>query len=114
MPDSEAKKEWMRKNARIISIKMMLKGDADILEFLQDKPTATTIKAALREYMKNHKEENKMYTVKSEFIDNWFGSASTDEIEEAQEKGFTAEDISRLARDWGVSVEDLMEQVEEA
>ena len=59
------------------------------------------------------KEENKMYTVKSEFIDQWFGSASTDEIEKAQAKGFTAEDISRLARDWGVSAEDLMEQVEE-
>ena len=57
MPDSEAKKEWMRKNAKIISIKMMLKGDSDILQFLEDKPTATTIKLALREYMENHKEE---------------------------------------------------------
>jgi uncharacterized protein YidB (DUF937 family) len=54
------------------------------------------------------------YIVKSEFIDQWFGSATTEEIEAAQEKGFTAEDINRLAMDWGVSEEDLMEQVEEA
>lgn len=54
------------------------------------------------------------YIVKSEFIDQWFGSATTEEIEEAQANGFTAEDINRLAMDWGTSAEDLMEQVEEA
>jgi 2-iminoacetate synthase ThiH len=54
------------------------------------------------------------YTVKEEYIDQWYGSATTEEIEEAQEKGFTAEDINRLANDWGTSVNDLMEQVEEA
>lgn len=53
------------------------------------------------------------YIVKSEFIDQWFGNATTEEIEEAQANGFTTEDISRLACDWGVSVEELMEQVEE-
>ena len=57
MPDSEAKKKWMKDNSKIISIKMMLKSDKDILDFLADKPTATTIKLALREYMANHKEE---------------------------------------------------------
>ena len=54
------------------------------------------------------------YIVKSEFIDKWYGNATNEEIEEAQAKGFTEEDISRLAMDWGVSAEDLMEQVEEA
>ena len=49
MPDSEAKKRWMKENSKIISFKMMLKSDKDILDFLQDKPTATTIKKALRE-----------------------------------------------------------------
>lgn len=56
MPDSEAKKRWMKENSKIISFKMMLKSDKDILDFLQDKPTATTIKQALREYMENHAE----------------------------------------------------------
>lgn len=54
------------------------------------------------------------YIVKSEYIDQWFGNASTEEIEAAQAKGFTEDDISRMANDWSVSVEDLMEQVEEA
>ena len=57
MPDSEAKKRWMKENSKIISFKVMLKGDKDIIDFLRDKPTATTIKLALREYMKNHPEE---------------------------------------------------------
>lgn len=56
MPDSEAKKRWTRENSRIVSFKVMLKGDSDIIEFLQTVPTATTIKLALREYMENHKE----------------------------------------------------------
>ena len=56
MPDSEAKKRWMKENSKIISFKMMLKSDKDILDFLQDNPTATTIKHALREYMENHAE----------------------------------------------------------
>ncbi len=54
------------------------------------------------------------YIVKSEYIDQWFGNASIEEIEAAQAKGFTEEDINRLAMDWGVSADDLMEQVEEA
>ena len=57
MPDSEAKKEWIKKNSKIISFKMMLKSDKDILEYLESRPTATTIKAALREYMANHPNE---------------------------------------------------------
>lgn len=57
MPDSEAKKKWIRENSTIISIKYMNRSDADILDFLEGKPKATIIKAALREYMKNHPEQ---------------------------------------------------------
>lgn len=57
MPDSEAKKRWMKENSKIISFKVMNKSDADIIEYLSTRATATTIKAALREYMKNHSEE---------------------------------------------------------
>ena len=57
MPDSEAKKKWMKENSKIVSFKMMNKSDKDIMDFLEGRPTATTIKAALREYMKTHKEE---------------------------------------------------------
>lgn len=54
MPDSPAKKKWLKDNSKAISFRLMLKGDADIIKFLEGVPTATTIKAALREYMKNH------------------------------------------------------------
>lgn len=57
MGDSEAKKRWIKENSKIITFKCMLKSDADILAFLQDRPTAPTIKAALREYIKNHKND---------------------------------------------------------
>lgn len=57
MPDSEAKKAWMKSNTTMVSVKMLNKGDADILEFLRDKPKATIIKQALREYMSNHPEQ---------------------------------------------------------
>ena len=54
MPDSPAKKKWLKDNSKPISFRLMLKGDADIIEYLETVPTATTIKAALREYMENH------------------------------------------------------------
>ena len=54
MPDSPAKKKWLKDNSKPISFRLMLKGDADIIEYLETVPTATTIKAALREYMTNH------------------------------------------------------------
>ena len=57
MPDSEAKKRWIKENTKVISFKVMLKSDNDIIEYLKTVPTATTIKAALREYMANHPEE---------------------------------------------------------
>ena len=58
MADSEAKKAWMKQNSKMYSIKVMNKTESDILEFLekQERPIST-IKAAIREYARNHKEE---------------------------------------------------------
>lgn len=53
-PESEAKKAWMRDNTTMVSVKMVNKSDADILEYLQGEAKATIIKAALREYMERH------------------------------------------------------------
>lgn len=49
----------------------------------------------------------KQYRVKAEFVDKWFGgNAYNDEpIDEAE--------IESLAREWGMTVEELAEQVEE-
>ena len=57
MPDSKAKTKWMRENSTNLTVKFMHKSDADILDFLEGKSKATVIKAAIREYMKNHSEE---------------------------------------------------------
>ena len=57
MYESEAKRKWQKENTVFIGVKLQKSTDADILAFLQDKPNQTTIKLALREYMKNHKEE---------------------------------------------------------
>lgn len=54
-----------------------------------------------------------MYRVKEEYIDNWYGAQTLEEIEESQRSGFDMEEIERLAREWDVSLEVLMEQVEE-
>lgn len=59
VPDSKAKKDWMRENTRVFAVKVMKRTESDLLEFLekQERPS-TTIKNALREYMKNHPEES--------------------------------------------------------
>jgi hypothetical protein len=58
MPDSEAKKLWMKQNSRMYSIKVMRRTESDILEFLesQEKPIST-IKEAIRFYMEHKKAE---------------------------------------------------------
>ena len=57
--DSEAKKNWGKANMWMICFKLHRKADADIVAFLESKGAdkQKTIKAALREYMENHKEE---------------------------------------------------------
>ena len=49
--------EWDKKNTVMVSVKLVRSTDADILQFLEGKQKQTVIKVALREYMKNHKEE---------------------------------------------------------
>lgn len=62
MVDSEAKKKWDKDNMVFVGFKLFreVKGkrnDQDIIEFLEGKVRGEVIKAALREYMENHKEE---------------------------------------------------------
>lgn len=56
MADTEAHAAWMRENTKRISLRFQKSTDADIIQFLEDKPPQATIKAALREYMKNHED----------------------------------------------------------
>ena len=58
---SQAKQDWMAANSKVYGVRVMNNdNERDLWNFLkaQDAP-ATTIKIALREYMKNHKEEIK-------------------------------------------------------
>lgn len=58
MPDSEAKKRWIKENLWTISVKFHRRNDADLVEVLEaSADKGKLIKAALREYMKNHPEQ---------------------------------------------------------
>ena len=56
MPDSEAKKKWMKDNFWLIGLKIHRKHDADIVAFLTTKGNdkQKVIKEAIREYMASH------------------------------------------------------------
>lgn len=57
--------------------------------------------------MKGKVKEMKQYKVKAEFVDEWYGGNDyTDEL-------ISEDEIKNLAADWGMSVDDLMDQVEE-
>jgi len=59
MPESEKKKAWMAANTVQATAKLNRNTDADIIEYFGNKIPASVIKAALREYIENHKEEQK-------------------------------------------------------
>ena len=57
MPDSEAKKRWIKENTVYATVKLNKNTDADILAYLEGKQRQTVTKAALREYIANHPEK---------------------------------------------------------
>ena len=62
MADSEAKKKWDKENMVFVAFKLFRansknKNDQKIIDFLDGKVKGEVVKAALREYMENHKEE---------------------------------------------------------
>lgn len=57
MAEPKSQKRWMKENSKMVTVKLMNKGDADLIAYLDGKAKATVIKAALREYIQNHSEE---------------------------------------------------------
>ena len=56
---SQAKQNWMKENSKMYAIRVMKNTEPDLWEFLQSVSVpSATIKAALREYMENHKEDD--------------------------------------------------------
>ena len=78
MYESEAKRKWQKENTVFIGVKLQ-KGDTDkdILSFLQEQKEKgtgyqTTIKKAIREYIKNHpKEETTPWEESDDSDDPW-------------------------------------------
>ena len=57
MPDSPSKKRWDAEHTVKINIKFQRKTDQDVIDYLNGKNKKNIICAAIREYMKNRKEE---------------------------------------------------------
>ena len=57
MPTYESKTRWDKENTYLIAIKFQRKTDQDCIDFLEGKNKRDTVCAALREYMKNHKDD---------------------------------------------------------
>lgn len=55
---SVAKQNWMKENSKIFGIRVMKNTEQDLWSFLHslDEPSKV-IKAAIREYMEHHKED---------------------------------------------------------
>lgn len=53
----ESQRRWMKENTVVINARLTRNTDQDILDYLKTRPTATIIKAAIREYMQNHPDE---------------------------------------------------------
>ena len=47
-PDSEAKKQWMKENAKYYGVKVMKRTEPDIIEYLEGKSAATEFKRGIR------------------------------------------------------------------
>ena len=57
--ETDSHKKWAKENTIVFSTRLQKNTDADILAFLKGKAKQTIVKAALREYIANHKEENR-------------------------------------------------------
>ena len=57
MADTPKQREWQKENTVVVTIRLQKSTDADILELFKNGQKQTIIKAALREYMANHKED---------------------------------------------------------
>ena len=55
MYESEAKQKWQKENTVFIGVKLQKSTDADLIQYLDGKVKNAVIKAALREYIENHK-----------------------------------------------------------
>lgn len=109
----EANARYDAKSTRHYGFKFNVNTDADLIAALDAAPNKQAlVKQALRAYIgkENTIMSERRYHVLPEYQDSWYGGLSTEEIGDAI---VTETEIQRLAREWGVAVDKLMEQVEE-
>ena len=57
MPDSQAKRDWIKENTTFVGLKLNHNTDSDILEALQGKQKQTEIKRLLRIALQSEKQK---------------------------------------------------------
>lgn len=60
MPESAAKKRWMKENTVFVGVKFVKTTESEMINYLQGKTHATELKKALR-YMIAHEDEVNEY-----------------------------------------------------
>lgn len=58
MPEYQSKTKWDAENTKLFAVRLMRKTDEDVIDYLEPRNKRNTILSAVREYMKNHPEEN--------------------------------------------------------
>ena len=56
-PESEAKKRWMKENAKVFGVRVMRTTEKDIFDYLEGKNPSTEFKKGLRLLIAQEKEE---------------------------------------------------------
>lgn len=109
----EANARYDAKSTKHYGFKFNINTDADIIAALDAATNKQAlIKAALRAYIGKEitTMNERKYHVLPEYQDSWYGGIPTDEIGDAI---VSEDEIQRLAHEWGMTVDELLEQVEE-
>ena len=92
---------------KLISFNPNSPEDMRLWDYLQTKDNQTGyIKKLIRENM-NKEGYNMKYKIKAEYLDLWEGGDSPSD----PDRIITEEELNRLSDDWGVPVEELLEQL---
>jgi len=63
MPESKAKAQWMKENAKVFGVRVMRTTEQDIFDYLEGKQPSTEFKKGIRllieQEKKRHEEEQK-------------------------------------------------------
>ena len=103
---TEIQGKYDRANTKSYPLKFNLKTDADIIERLEQETSKQGfIKQCIRAEIER-RDNMRTYKIKEEYIDKWGSDANDETI-------VTYEQVKRFAHDWEITVDELLEQLEE-